>query len=71
LEEFSPREYKLPSIAESDISLLLFGNSFASSNITILQTQQIEEEFYPQTSQLIYNERFEFNDGLRFFKCYF
>uniref|UniRef100_A0A915N751 DUOXA-like protein C06E1.3 n=1 Tax=Meloidogyne javanica TaxID=6303 RepID=A0A915N751_MELJA len=56
------RELKLPQIAESDISKLLFGNSLNNTNLTLFQTQQIEEEFYSQNSKLIYNERFEFDD---------
>uniref|UniRef100_A0A914MZJ9 Uncharacterized protein n=1 Tax=Meloidogyne incognita TaxID=6306 RepID=A0A914MZJ9_MELIC len=56
------RELKLPQIAESDISKLLFGNSLNNTNFTLFQTQQIEEEFYSQNSKLIYNERFEFDD---------
>uniref|UniRef100_A0A1I8B3V0 Uncharacterized protein n=1 Tax=Meloidogyne hapla TaxID=6305 RepID=A0A1I8B3V0_MELHA len=57
------RELKLPQIAESDISKLLFGNSLNNTNISSFQNQQIEEEFNPQNSQLIYNERFEFDVG--------
>lgn len=58
------REQKLPQIAESDISLLLFGTSLNTANFSSFKSQQIEEEFYPQNSHLFYNERFDFDDGL-------
>ncbi|KAF7634382.1 hypothetical protein Mgra_00006237 [Meloidogyne graminicola] len=56
------REQKLPQIAESDISLLLFGTSLNTANFSSFKSQQIEEEFYPQNSHLFYNERFDFDD---------